>query len=329
MLLLSCSSKYLAYKDKYMFRSSDGKPDYSNLNYWAAHPWKWDPSDSLPATLNHEKKDSSVDVFFLHPTMYTKGRKDGSMNADIDDYYLNAKTDYSTILYQASVFNQHARVFAPRFREAHISAYFIKDREKALAAFDLAYQDIKTAFEYYLANHNAGRPLIIASHSQGSTHAIRLMAEYFANKPLQKQLVVAYIIGMGIPEEKLNGLRVCRDSTETGCLVGWRTLRRGYRPSYIKSETGNYLVTNPLTWQTDSEYAPRSLNQGSVLRNFSKIYRYTTDARIEHGVIWVRKPRFPLSFLYFKKNYHIGDINLYYINLRRNVETRIRSFNKN
>ena len=30
-------------------------------------------------------------------------------NADIDDDYLNAKTDYTTILFQASVFNQQCR----------------------------------------------------------------------------------------------------------------------------------------------------------------------------------------------------------------------------
>ena len=38
------------------------------------------------------------------------------MECDIDDNYINAKTDYSTILYQASVFNQHARVFAPQIQ---------------------------------------------------------------------------------------------------------------------------------------------------------------------------------------------------------------------
>ena len=148
--LFSCSDKYQAFKSRYHFKSPDGKPDYGNLDYWAAHPWKQDLSDSVPAPLRNELRDTIADVFFLHPTTYTIKRKLKKQNADIDDDYINAKTDYSTILYQASAFNQHARVFAPRFREAHISTYIIKDSIAAANAFDLAYEDVKTSFEYYL-----------------------------------------------------------------------------------------------------------------------------------------------------------------------------------
>src|SRR5678815_3940434 len=101
-----------------------------------------------------EKNVSLVDVFFIHPTTYTGNRKE--WNADINDAYLNAKTDYSSILYQASVFNQHARIYAPRFREAHISAYFTNDTLGSINAFATAYADIRSAFEYYLKNYNKG-----------------------------------------------------------------------------------------------------------------------------------------------------------------------------
>lgn len=324
--LTSCSDKYLAFKDRYQFKSKDGKPDFSDLHYWAAHPWKWDPSDSIPAPLKSNLRDSAVDVFFIHPTMYTMKLKPGKMNADIDNDYINAKTDYSTILYQASVFNQHARVFAPRYREAHIRAYFFKDSVKAIKAFDLAYEDVKISFEYYLQHFNNGRPIIIASHSQGSTHAIRLLKDYFDNKPLQKQLVVAYVVGMSIPKESFMALKMCSDSLQTGCICGWRTFKKNYIPSYIKKLNGNSFVTNPLSWKTDGEYASRKLNTGSVLFKFNKIYKNTTDAKINRDVLWVKKPRFPWSFLYLSRNYHAGDINLFYMNLKQNTGTRISSF---
>jgi Protein of unknown function (DUF3089) len=224
----SCSDKYLRYTHQYQFKSEDKKPDYSNLNYWAAHPLKRDPSDSIPKPLRKEKKDSLVDVFFLHPTIYTAQIKDSGLNADTDDAYLNAKTDYSSVLYQASVFNQHARIYAPRFREAHISAYFQKDTLASLKAFDLAYEDVKRSFEYYLKNYNDGRPIIIASHSQGTTHALRLLKEYFENKPLQKKLVAAYLVGMAIPKDLFSSLKMCEDATQTGCVCGWRTFRKGF-----------------------------------------------------------------------------------------------------
>jgi len=323
----SCSDKYFAYSKLYKFKSEGKKPDYSNLNFWAAHPLKWDPSDSVPKPLLKEIRDTLVDVFFLHPTIYTMKMKDSdNLNADIDDAYLNAKTDYSSILYQASVFNQHARIYAPRFREAHISAYFPNDTAAALRAFDLAYQDIKAAFEYYLKKYNANRPIIIASHSQGTTHALHLLKDYFENKPLQKQLVAAYIVGMGIPKDFFSSLKMCEEPNETGCLCGWRTFKKGFKPPYVEAEKGNSLVTNPITWKTNNEYASRKIHSGSILYKFNKVYKKTTDAQIHEGVIWVKKPKFPWSFLYTTKNYHVGDINLYYMDVRKNAERRIRAY---
>jgi len=60
------------------------------------------------------------------------------------------------------------------------------DRSAADKAFDLAYEDIKTAFEFYLKNHSHGRPIIIASHCQGTLYPGRLLKEFFENKMLQK-----------------------------------------------------------------------------------------------------------------------------------------------
>jgi len=322
----SCSDKYQSYAGNYRFSSENKKPDYSNLDFWAAHPLKWDPSDSIPKPFRKEKKDTLIDVFFLHPTIYTGQIKDSNLNAPIDDSYLNAKTDYSAILYQASVFNQHARIYAPRFREAHLSNYYTKDTAAAIKAFDLAYEDVKAAFEYYLENYNHGRPIIIASHSQGTTHAMRLLKEFFENKPLQKKLVAAYLIGMPISPTYFTKIKICEEPAETGCLCGWRTFRKGYKPPYIESEKEFSLVTNPITWKANTEYASKKMNKGSVLYKFNKVYKKTTDAQIYQGVLWVTRPTFPWSFLYATKNYHVGDINLYYSNIRENVEQRILEY---
>src|SRR5688572_24134058 len=89
--LASCSDKYHSFRNQYQFKSPDGEPAYADLHYWAAHPWKWDPSDSIPRPLRNEPRDSSVDVFFLHPTSYTTRLRFGKQNATIDDDYMNAK----------------------------------------------------------------------------------------------------------------------------------------------------------------------------------------------------------------------------------------------
>lgn len=325
LLIAGCADKYRAYRSNYKFRSESGRADYSDLNYWAAHPWKWDPSDSVPLPYREEFRDSVVDVFFLHPTSYTKRRNKGR-NAPVDDDRINAKTDYTSILYQASVFNQQSRVFAPRYRQAHISNFFTSKEDSAAKAFEIAYEDVKFAFEYYLQYWNSGKPIIIASHSQGSLLAERLLKEYFDGKPLQNKLVVAYVIGWGLPKEYFSDLKICGDSIQTGCVCAWRTLRKGFLPKYVRKENGNSLVTNPLTWTTTDVHADRKLNKGSILFEFNKLYPHAIDAQIGQGLLYTHKPKFPWSFMYLTRNYHIGDINLYYHSIRENVRTRIGAY---
>ena len=79
--------------------------------------------------------------------------------------------------------------FAPRY----LIAFFTIDKIAKIKSLDLAYSDIKSEFEYYLKNYNNSQPVIIASHSQGTLHAAKLLKEYFESKPLQNQLVCPYI----------------------------------------------------------------------------------------------------------------------------------------
>lgn len=332
-ILQSCSPSYISAIDKYKQTFSENNssaPDYTNINYWAAHPWKKDFSDSTPKPLCLEMKDSIVDVFFLHPTTLTDKKLNGKVwNADINDSKLNAKTDYSSILYQASVFNQQARVFAPRYRQAHLYSFYSKDSIRSKQALDLAYEDVKAAFENYLKYYNNGRPIIIASHSQGTVHAARLLKEFFENKPLQKQFVCAYLIGMVIPKEYFTQtIPACVDSSSTGCFVAWRTFRKNYTPDFVKSEKTASWVTNPISWQLNNIEIPRIKNKGAILYNFNKVIPKPNGAKIQEGILWVEKPRFPGGLFYFSKNYHAGDINLFYLNIRENIKERIEEFQK-
>ena len=327
-LCLSCFPTYKKYIPAYEATKLETIPDYSQLPYWAAHPYKHSTADSVPIPLQALTiRDSSVDVFFLHPTTFISS-SDTAWNADINDAEINAKTDFTTILYQASTFNE-CRVFAPRYRQANLRAYFTSDTARARQAFDLAYEDIRRAFQSYLTNYNQGRPIIIASHSQGSTHAKRLLKEFFEGKSLMSKLVVAYVVGMDIPKNYFSTLPPCKDSLQTGCVVGWRTFRNGFEPEYVKKEKGNSIVTNPITWQMNEDFASREQNKGSILRHFNSLDEEVADAQIHDDVLWIHKPRFPGGFFYRTKNYHIADINLFYMDIRMNVRRRIAMFWKN
>ena len=326
LFFISCSHKISLGSNTYDFKSKDGSPDYNNLNYWAASPFKPDLSDKVPNDLKKELKDSLADVFFIYPTTYTDRSMPMGWNAEIDNESLNEKTDNSAILYQASVFNKYCRVFAPRYRQANLRAFFTDDKTVADSALNFAYEDVKKAFQYYLENYNNGRPIIIASHSQGTFHAGKLLKEFFQNKPLQNQLVAAYIIGLPVFESYFSGLKHCADSVSTGCFVSWRTFEEGYEAPYISKEAEKAYVINPLTWTMDTSLAPAKLNKGGILRNFNKVIPGLVEAQVHGNILWVNKPHFLGSIFLKTKNYHIADYNLFYVNIRENVGTRIRAF---
>lgn len=324
----SCSNKIVSYTGAAAFKSETGVPDYSKIEYWAAHPGKNDPSDTIPLPLKGETKEKLADVFFLHPTTLLGIRENGNDNAKIDDPFINHKTDYSPIIYQASAFNERSRVFAPRYRQAHLGMYSEMDSASKYAAFNLAYEDVKNAFLYYLKNENNGRPIIIASHSQGTTHATRLLKEFFDGKDLSKQLVCAYLIGMGVKKDNYEKIPICTDSTMTGCFVSWRTFRKDHSDGWANRMDTSIAVVNPVIWKTTNEIADKTLQKGAVLYNLNKVYTKTQNTQAEGSALWVSHPKFPGSFLYRKKNYHAGDINLFYVDIRENVSRRIDSFIK-
>lgn len=324
--IVSCSPKISGKGNDHPIQSVHLRPDYSQLDDWAASPFKFDPSDKVPKELQGQTKDTLADAFFIYPTTYTESEMRDGWNAAIDDEAINQKTDNSTILYQASVFNKYCRVFSPRYRQANIEAFYSDDKQQASIAFDTAYEDVKSAFEYYLNHYNHGRPIIIASHSQGTLHAARLLKEFFENRPLQKQLVCAYIIGLPVFTNYFTGLKPCGDSSATGCFISWRTFEEGYEAPRIQKETLKAYVINPLTWTMDTTLAPASLNKGGVLRNFNKVIPGLVHAQIHGNVLWVNKPKFFGNIFLKTKNYHIADYNLFYENIRENTGTRIRHF---
>jgi hypothetical protein len=329
LLFAACSHERHLPEGQFGDAPPPAPPDYNRLGYWAAHPDKADNADRCPGDQFENKQgQAQADVFFLYPTLYTgdKEKSQTQWNAPVDDPKFNDRVDETSILNQASVFNGTARVFSPRYRQAHIHSYFTKDKASRKQAFELAYSDVRTAFSHYLEHHNNGRPIIIASHSQGTTHAGPLMREFFDGKPLAKQLVAAYVVGIEVPADYFKELKPCQTPTETGCFCSWRTWERGHLPKN-HPEGNNYVVTNPLTWRTDTIYAPRNLNKGSVLYKFDKGPRIgICDAQVCDGVLWVNKPRFFGSAFVKMKNYHVADYNLFYANIRENAAIRVRVF---
>lgn len=309
-------------------KNTPQSPDYKLIKNWAAHPDKIDKADSVPqkSGLKDLQSKAKADVFFIHPTTYTyEPTNKYAWNADVNDNELNEKTDNSTILNQASVFNGSCRVFAPRYRQAHYSAFTTEKPENKRQSLDIAYEDVKSAFEYYLKNHNNGRPIVIASHSQGTIHAGRLIKEFIDGKPLQKQFVEAYLIGIATPPDYFETINISETAEHTGGFVTWNTFLRDFTPPYYNDGLAKATCVNPLTWKTVTTYAPKELNKGGVGLKYTFV-KQLADAQIHDNMLWVNKPYVRGRIFLKTKIWHIADINLFWMNIRENVALRVDTF---
>jgi hypothetical protein len=296
------------------------QPDYSKLENWAAHPGKADPADNTPVpSLADNQANSLVDVFFLHPTTHLASK---DWNGDVCNEKLNQRTDRTTIKHQASIFNGVGRVFAPRYRQVILGAFFDDhDPSSNKQAFALAYSDLKAAFEYYLAHENAGRPIIIAAHSQGAAHAIHLLKDYFDGGPLQGQLVAAYIPGWPTPADTFQVLKPCSSPEQTGCYATWCSFEWGTAPKNT-SWYRRAVVVNPVTWRMDSVVSESSAHRGTVMGGYDAVYPNALETKVAGHILWVKRPHVKGANLIRGNNFHIADFNLFWQDVRENAILR-------
>jgi hypothetical protein len=298
------------------------EPDYAQVENWSALPFRLDASDVLPKGEDWVSDSlKAVDVFYIHPTIYQKGPL---WNASLDMKKINRKVDKYPVRLQASVFNRSCRVYAPRYRQAVVQVFYERseDGEKAL---NLAYQDVKRAFNHYLEHYNNNRPFIIAGHSQGTHHARRLLKEMIDTTELKDRMVAAYVIGFGVNDSMYQNLTLCSDSTETGCYISWMSYKTGYTPS------GWWLTNtqsaNPLTWTADTSRTTVNNYVGTVVLSLNRRFKREISVQIKGlsgKVLWVDTKA---PWLRMIKNLHIADYGLFYHSIRENVADRIAAYN--
>ncbi|WP_372750498.1 DUF3089 domain-containing protein [Litorivivens sp.] len=308
-------------------------PDYSKSKNWAALPSKEDNADIVPKGTTEQDLQASaaIDAFYIHPTSYLLG---GNWNASVDDLLSKVITDYGMLPQHAAVYNGVARVFAPRYRQAsqgaQVNPLSLNDREQALA---LAFSDVRRAFEYFLDQYNDGRPFLITSHSQGTTHAIPLLQYLFQERPKDaRRLVAGYLIGNTVDEKWLSHLLpVCQTGTDTGCYLSWNAIAEGGDDSHWKSK-GHPVCVNPLSWRQDNTAVPKSENLGSLPITgpyfLDAPHKAQTGARCEDGILWITAPqaRGYSMALFPGGGYHAYDYNLFWMNIRENLRERTRAY---
>ena len=296
------------------------KPDYSDKDSWAVLP------ENIPdeiSIFNIDENKKEADVFYIYPTLIDS-KNQREWNSDIWNEDIRNDVINRPVKYQASAWLDAGNLYVPYYRQAHIRVFNDKFRVDGDKALNLAYNDIKEAFTYYLENFNNDKPFIIASHSQGTVHAKRLIAEFIDGKELQKKLIAAYLVGIKVFEDEFKNIKPMNSANETGGFVTWNTFKFNKYPR--KDNYENWfkggVTTNPITWD-DSKETKKDLHKGLLYRDL-KIFSQNIDIKLIDGIVWSTVPNVPGKILLQTvRSYHFADINLFWVDIRENAKLRV------
>jgi hypothetical protein len=216
--------------------------DYSDPASWLCLPGRQDvcsrPLSTTALNANgygsvgqaRPAQDPPIDCFYVYPTV----SRDPGLNSDLDA----GPEEQGTALVQFARFASICRPFAPLYRQATLAAIpRALAGEDISANFNLAYNDVRTAWHYYLDHYNQGRPFVLIGHSQGTIHLTRLLAEDIETGPAAGRMLSALLIGFAVevPEGRLVGgslhrTPLCSRAGETGCVVTYMSFRAASPP---------------------------------------------------------------------------------------------------
>lgn len=300
-----------------------GKKTVNALDYSSQENW----------AIKEISDEKAADVFFICPTV-DMGR-DGNLNMSMDNEKMKSNFVGATNM-EKGIYDIDANFYAPYYRQITFPVYSMND-EEAKAAIDLAYYDVKAAFEEFIKETDKDRPIIIAGFSQGSQLMIRLMEECFDDDNIQKRLVAAYAIGWRITDDDLNTykhLKMAQTSNDIGVIVSFNSEAEGVESSMIVPEGVFTYGINPLNWQTDCEYVDASYNKGACFTNYdggidnevpNLCGAYLDSERGTLIIDGVSPEDYP-GAIFDDGIYHIYDYQFFYRNLQENVLERIAAW---
>jgi len=317
---------------------------YADPEMWLSRPGKGanDPSRWRPPGAGAPDADTPpFAVFFVHPTSYFERER---WNASLDDEQSQRRARLF-VRGMASPFDSASEIWAPRYRQATFGA-FLTGKAEGQLAIDAAYGDIALAFDEFLAGVGPNTPIVLAGHSQGALHLLRLVRERIAGTPLQRRIAMAYAIGWPISRQHdlpALGLPACASPSQSGCVVSWSSFAEPAHPDDWLEQYGKsrgfdgqvrgdspILCVNPLTGRAGGG-APASANLGTLKPDddlaSGELVPAAVPARCSRrGLLLIGDPPELGPYVLPGNNYHVYDIPLFWANLRQDVVRRMKAW---
>ena len=224
----------------------EAKPnDYADEKSWLCRPGrKGDACDvdltatviAADGTLTREpftpNPKAPIDCFYVYPTVSTDTAVFSDMTAD--------PAETNVILQQFARFASKCRTFAPIYRQLTLGGLrqrLASGGGPSIFEKGVWFDDVRDAWRSYLQRDNQGRGVVLVGHSQGAYILTELLRQEIEGKPIQKQLVAAYILGATFPVAKgqdaggaLKNIPLCRKAGQIGCVINFSAFRSTVPP---------------------------------------------------------------------------------------------------
>ena len=313
-------------------------PNYADPANWVARPGiADDPALWLPDGIAPSSGEAAV--FYIHPTTYLERQ---SWNAPLNP---GGQTETRTRLFarsQGSAFNGAGEIWAPRYRQAAYGAFLLDSRD-ATQALDLAFRDVAAAFDRFIDEIPADRPIILAGHSQGSLHLLRLLGD--RRTAIAGRLVAAYVVGWPvstIADLPATGLVPCATAASTGCVASWQSFGEPANPSLIlgswedtpgpsgERRRSDMICTDPISGAGGGG-SPPAANPGTLVPSVNlataNLEPGRVGSRCEDGLLMIGGDIPALGpYVLPGNNYHVYDYALFWGAVRRDAERRLAAW---
>jgi len=186
-----------------------------------AEPFKADPA-------------APIDCFYVYPTV--------SIDPGVLANLAVERAEQQVVKQQFARLAASCRLYAPVYRQFTLTALLARMTGKPPppappGAEAVPYNDVKDAWNYYLAHANGGRGVVLIGHSQGSGVLTQLIKKEIDGKPAQGRLVSAILMGTSlvVPAGRDVGgdfktVPLCHAPDQLGCVIAYASFRETSPP---------------------------------------------------------------------------------------------------
>lgn len=276
-----------------------------------------------PAMWHIERNDSlGADVFYIPSTWeFDWTTADGKVSHYADPSLEKHRADMEIEMSKiADYMADGTNFYSPYYRHITLDSWATLNEDTIGRRYhDVAFVDVRNAFDHYIRHYNNGRPFILAGFSQGGKSVVELM-KVLADS-LQNKMIAAYVLGYKVTPDDAGmapWIKAAQDSTDVGVTICYNSVSDvKYMKPVVSAPT--VMAINPVNWRTDA--TPAVLDD-TITVTLDPHYKVL----VVKGYDGSSLPN--ILDVLNTGDYHGAEPWLYSECLRENIHKRIRSFKR-